>query len=205
MYTALRATSLTIVDLLKQHFIADPQLGLLFDSSQGGSMIISLNSPEEMSDNSEQGISVWLYMVNKDGERPNDAMERISPTKLRRRPLPLSLHYLVTPVVVTKNKHDSPETEQIILGKVLQIMHDHPILSGSMLRDDFTGMNLQIHAHLEPMSVEENTRLFDALERSYQLSVSYQVGLVMIDSEHEPLDTSPVTVVNPSWGTMVGG
>lgn len=187
-----------------QHFVAAPQLGLLFDPNLGGTMVVSLNSPQEMADNSEQGVSVWLYMVNKDSERLNDPMERINSTQLRRRPLPLSLHYLVTPIVITKNKNSNSETEQIILGKVLQVMHDHPVLDGSTLRDDFTGLNIRLHAHLEPTSVEENTRLFDALERSYQLSVSYQVSLVMIDSEHEPLATSPVGVVNPNGGTMVG-
>jgi hypothetical protein len=205
MYTALRATSLTIANLLERHFIADPNLRLLFDPAHGGTMVISLNSPEEMTENKEQGVSVWLYLVNKDGERLNDSMERISRTELRRRPLPLCLHYLVTPIVALKNKHNSPETEQIILGKVLQVMFDHPILTGSFLQDDFTGKDLQINLHLETMTVDETARLFDALDRSYELSVSYQVSLVMIESEHEPLLASPVGVASPDYSIEVGG
>ena len=204
MYTALRATSLTIANLLQQHFIADTNLRLLFDPVHGGTMVISLNSPEEMTENKEQGVSVWLYLVNKDGERLNDSMERISRTELRRRPLPLCLHYLITPVVALKNKHNSPETEQIILGKVLQVMFDHPFLTGSLLQDDFTGKDLQINLHLEPMTVDETARLFDALDRSYELSISYQVSLVMIDSEHEPLTASPVGVAAPEYSIEVG-
>jgi hypothetical protein len=204
MYTALRATSLTIANLLQQHFIADTNLRLLFDPAHGGTMVISLNSPEEMTENKEQGVSVWLYLVNKDGERLNDSMERLSRTELLHRPLPLSLHYLVTPIVALKNKHNSPQTEQIILGKVLQVLHDHPILSGSLLQDDFTGKDLQINIHLEPLTVDETARLFDALERSYGLAISYQVSLVMIDSEQQPLTVSPVAVAGPDYSIEVG-
>jgi hypothetical protein len=203
LYTALRATSSTLAELLRSHFIADASLRLLFDSSSGGTMVVSLNSPQEMTTNNEQGVSLWLYRVVKDGERPNDSMERISRTQLRRRPLPLSLQYLVTPIVATRNNHSSPETEQIILGKIIQILHDHPVLSGAGLKDDFSGTDVELHVHLESPSVDESARIFDALERSYQLSLSYQVGLVMIDSEHEPFAASAVQMAAPDYGIIV--
>jgi hypothetical protein len=204
MYTALRATSLTLSGLFKQHFIADAALRLLFDSSAGGTMVISLNSPQEMTANHEQGVSLWLYRVVKDGERLNDPMQRLAYTRLRRRPLPLSLQYLVTPIVSSRSNGGNPETEQIILGKILQILHDHPILSGASLRDDFSGTDAELHVRLESLSVDDTARIFDALERSFQLSLSYQVSLVMIDSDHEPLGAAPVHAAEPEFGISVG-
>jgi hypothetical protein len=203
MFTALRATSSTLAELLRSHFIADANLRLLFDPGSGGTMVVSLNSPQEMTENSEQGVSLWLYRVVKDGERMNDSMERISRTQMRRRPLPLSLQYLVTPIVTARDNHGSPETEQTILGKIIQILHDHPILSGASLKDDFLGTDAEIHIRLESLSVDETARIFDALERSYQLSLSYQVSMVMIDSEHEPLTASEVHVSAPDYGLIV--
>jgi hypothetical protein len=177
---------------------------LLFDSGSGGTMVVSLNSPQEMTENNEQGVSLWLYRVVKDGERANDSMERISGTQMRRRPLPLSLEYLVTPIVTARDNHGSPETEQTILGKIVQIFHDHPILSGISLQDDFLGTDVELHVHLESLSIDESARIFDALERSFQLSLSYQVGMVQVDSEHEPLAASSVQTAAPDFGVIVG-
>jgi hypothetical protein len=204
MYTALRATSATLAELLRAHFIADSALRLLFDSGSGGTMVVSLNSPQEMVDNTEQGVSLWLYRVVKDGERANDSPERISRTQVRRRPLPLSLEYLVTPIVAVRENHSSPETEQAILGKIVQIFHDHPILSGTALQDDFIGTDLELHVRLESLSVDESARIFDALEQSFQLSLSYQVGMVLVDSEHEPLAAGAVQTPVPDFGISVG-
>jgi hypothetical protein len=204
MFTALRATSLTLKELVESHFIADAGLRLFFDHGSGGNMVVSLNSPQEMNQNNEQGVSLWLYRVVKDGERANDPMERISRTQLRRRPLPLFLQYLVTPIVTGRDNRGNSETEQIILGKIIQIFHDHPILFGVSLRDDFIGTETDLHVRLESLSIDETARIFDALERSYQLSLSYQVSIVMIDSEHEPLSTAAVQIAVPDFAMKVG-
>ena len=45
---------------------------------------------------------------------------------------------------------------------------------------------------LEPHSLEELTRVWDALKEPYQLSVSYHVQVVEIDSDREPLEVAPV-------------
>ena len=202
MYTALRSTSLTLAELLSQALIADPILGTFFDSSTGGTMIVSLNSPRELSGNNQQGLSVWLYRVERDPERLNAPPERISYNQLRRHPLPLRLHYLVTPIV-DLNQEDSPQTEQEILGKVLQVLNDHPTLRGADLQSDFTGTNIELQVRLEPHNLEEISRLFDALKRSFQLAVSYEVSVVLIESALQPLDVTPVEEVIPEYGVIV--
>jgi len=53
---------------------------------------------------------------------------------------------------------------------------------------------------LETMSVDEITRIWDALEGSYQLSVSYEVSLVNIDAALEPESIMPVLVAQPEFG-----
>ena len=199
MYTALRATSLTLGDLLTQAFNAEAQLSALFGA---GGMVVSLNSPHEMADNNQQGLSLWLFRLERDPERLNAPPQRTSYNQLRQPPLPLRLHYLMTPVV-DPERNDSPQTEQIILGKVLQVFHDHPLLRGADLMDDFAGTSLELRVRLEALGLEEQSRVFDALNQSFQLAASYEVSVVPIDSALQPQQVTPVEEVIPEFGVIV--
>jgi hypothetical protein len=201
MYTAITGTSLTLAQYIRQNLEADFNLKSLFNPADGGTMVVSLGTPEEMTTNTQEGVSVWLYRVTRDDERLNDPPTRLGPGQSRKTPLPLRLHYLVTPTVATDNLTGA-ETEQTILGKVLQVLYDHPILSGADLQGDLSGTALQLTARLESLSLEEITKVWYALERSYELSVSYEVTIVYIDSELTDL-VSPVRVVLTEPGVIV--
>jgi hypothetical protein len=200
LYTALRATSKTLAEYLRQQLKVD--LPSLFDAGSGGTMVVSLNTPKEMTHNQIEGLSLWLYRVIRDEERLNAPPERISNNQLKDPPLPLRLHYLITPIVNSRTV-TSPETEQAILGKVLQAFHNYSTFAGVDLQDDFSGTTLELRVRLEPLSLEETTRIYDALEGPYRLSVSYEVSVVYIYSTIEPESISPVQVVMPEYGVIV--
>jgi hypothetical protein len=202
MYTALFATSQTLADFLQNRLENDPNLRTFFNSGLGGTMVVSLRNPEEMADRNEQGLSLWLYRVTRDEDRLNDPMERITPSLFREPPLPLRLHYLFTPVVDASTANNA-EIEQRVLGKVLQSLYGHPLFRGTELSSDFSGTDTELRVRLEPMSVEDATRIWNALEQPYQLSISYEVTLVKIDSEIFESNT-PVTEVIPDYGVIVG-
>ncbi|RYG23002.1 DUF4255 domain-containing protein [bacterium] len=196
MFTALRATSLTLARFLQAQFEEEPSLGTLFGA--GGGMKVSLNTPQEMVDEGTEGVSVWLYRIERDADRLNLPRERPSPNEVRRPALPLRLHYLITPI--TKAQTDAgPETEQALLGKTLQVFHDHPVLGPVDMRDDFRGTGRQIAMRLESLGQDEISRIWDALGGSYQLSVSYEASLVTIDSALVPETIAPVTVAVPEY------
>jgi hypothetical protein len=178
MITAIRATSRTIADFLQGEFANDPDLGASF--SGAGTMRVYLNTPAEMS-SSRSGLSVWLYRVTRDEATLNRPPERVSPTRVRPAPLPVRLHYLLTPNIGS-NAVDSPETEQVILGKALQALHDHPQLSGVDLKDDFEGTRAVVTSRFEGLSIDELARIWDALATSYRTSVSFEVTVVDIES-----------------------
>jgi hypothetical protein len=148
-----------------------------------------------------EGLSVWLYRIMRDEQRLNDPPRRLSATQLEPPPLPLRLHYLITPV--TNERTGNPETKQLILGKVLQLFHGHSILRGTDLQAEFSGSDVELHIRLEPMSLDEITRVWEALEGSYQLSVSYEVSVVNIMPEQEPGQINPVEIVMPEYGVIV--
>src|SRR5689334_10207652 len=98
MHTALRATSETLRLFLQARLEAAPDLRPLFDAGAGGTMKVSLATPEEMADASLTGLSVWLYRVVRDEDRLNDPPRRVSRDQVKPAPLPMRLHYLVTPM-----------------------------------------------------------------------------------------------------------
>jgi hypothetical protein len=197
MYTALYATSQTIAKYLENQFKADSHLSGNFE----GGMVVSLRTPREMVVQQVEGLSVWLYRIIRDEHSLNRPPTRVSPNELLFPPLPLRLYYLITPI--TNKKAGSPATEQLILGKVLQAFHSRSTLRGADLEAEFTGTQVELHLRLEPLTLDEITRVWEALEESYQLSVSYEVSVVHIDSALQPERVPPVEVVLPEYGVIV--
>jgi hypothetical protein len=115
---------MTIQEFVRTGMVADPSLGAFFDPVLGGTMTVSLNNPEEMRVHNVQGVSVWLYRVERDDQRLNAPPARPTANRLLPTPLPLRLHYLVTPVVLIDPAFPlvSPGQEQEILGKVIQLL-----------------------------------------------------------------------------------
>jgi len=172
--TAIRATSRTLADYLQAQFELDPDLATLFHPP--GTMRVYLNTPAEMT-GTRAGLSVWLYRVVRDDQTMNRSPVRVSTTQLRPTPLFLRLHYLIAPMTGA-NQTDAPETEQAILGKALQALHDHPTLSGVDLSDDFIGTDTVVTSRFEPLTIDELARIWDALDTSYRTSVSFEVTVV---------------------------
>jgi hypothetical protein len=200
MYTSLRATSRTILQYVLGQFQADNVLGPLFGGA--GTMQVSLQSPPQMTEANTQGLSAWLYRVARDEDRLNAPDVRVGLNGVRPPPLPLRVHYLMTPISADTTSAGR-ETEQVIMGRVLQVFNDHPILRGTDLQDDFVGTDTVLHVRLEPLSLQDVYDIWDALEGAYRLSISYEVSIVKIDSGAQPTPVSPVVVVQPEYGRIV--
>jgi hypothetical protein len=197
--TAIRATSRTLADRLQAEFAADPVLATFFSA---GTMRVYLNTPAEMS-STRAGLSVWLYRVVRDDLTHNEPPARVSPTVTRRHPLRLRLHYLLSPIT-GRVQDDSPETEQAILGKALQVLHDHPRMSGTDLSGEFAGTDTVITSRFEPLTIDELARIWDALDTSYRTSVSYEVTVIEIDDDTTVASGAPVRVPVLDTGIEVG-
>jgi len=172
-YTVIRAISESLRTLLEQT-ITEPGVGAL------------LQSPQEMREDDLTGVSVWLYRVTRNEHVLNHAPQRLSATQFERHPLPVNLHYLITPIMT------DPLDEQTLIGRILQVFNDHPVLRGSDLQNALAGSADIFRVHLETLTLEELTRIWGALQEPYQTSLSYLVQVVIIDSEEPPRLASPV-------------
>ena len=201
MFQALNATSTTLLDYLQTSIDSDPFFGTAGHPWRDRNMHVRLQTPTEMSENGgEEGISLWLYRIVRDEECLNDPARRISATELRPPPLPLRLHYLITPMTNRANAGD-PDTEQYALGKVMQVLHSKPLFRGADLRGQFAGTAVEFFVRLETLSLEEITRVWEGLNGAYQLSVSYEVSVIDIEAALEPVTLTPVLVSLPELGT----
>jgi hypothetical protein len=182
-FTAVCAVSATLQKLLTQHITDDPD-------PQLKGVPIELISPKELRDATKpptppNGISLWLYRIARNAELLNQPPERVDDQVLRH-PLPIDLYYLVAPITAT------PESEQTLLGRVLQVFNDHSRLLGADLQDDLADEDTELQLTLETLTLEELTRVWNALDEPYQLSVSYRVQVVNISSGHQPYLMAPV-------------
>jgi len=179
-YTVISAVGQTLRALLTSNITQSTD-------AQIKNVPIELLSPREMQDkNDSLGVSVWLYRVTRMGEMLNEPPVRVSATQIARTPLPLLLYYLVTPVA------SDPMTRHALLGKVLQVMYDHSILRGADLQGALQGTDEQLRVVLEALSLEDLSLVWDALSEPYQLSVSYVVQAVNIDSSMVPVQMPSV-------------
>ena len=138
MKTAIRDCSDSFRDLLSRELMDDIDLSPFFDPLDPsptaiGTFVVNLNNPEEFVAREFEGVSLWLYLVERDAETLNLPPRRTAPNRLPSRPLPLRLHYLLTPRVDHRTRAQAGELEQLILGKVMQVLHDGPRLAGNQL------------------------------------------------------------------------
>lgn len=202
MYSALQATSVTLAAHVRRRLESDPVLSSFFNPASGGTLIVSINNPQEMAHAREEGVSLWMYRLMRDADRLNQPNTRLNPRQSRFPSLPLRLHYLVTPFV-RAGQANSAELEQRVLGKVMQTFHDHARFRGADLEDDLSGSTQEFQIALETLTLEDLARVWNALNQPYQLSVSYEVAVVNIDSEI--IDAvAPVQSAEPVSGIIVG-
>ncbi|UZK70321.1 DUF4255 domain-containing protein [Sphingomonas sp. S1-29] len=127
-------------------------------------------------------LAICLYEVNEDATSRNQPMHRSPlPAGLRvaKPPMALTLKYLLTPFANT------PEDEQRILGRAMQALYEDAIFSGPDLRGSAAPTGLVGSADiltvtLDPLTLEERSRIFHSIQQPYRLSLSYQVRVANI-------------------------
>ena len=201
MYTAIVATSETLLERLRASFRSDVGPGGLA-TLFAGTLDVSMASPRDMR-GTAQGLSMWLYRLERDENRLNDPpLQRPLPgggVEIVPPPLPLRLHYLMTPLV-----DKGPDTEQRILGRVLQLFHGQPVLAGADLRGDLTGTDARVGVRLEALTLDETSRVWEALEGAFQLAVSYEVTLANIYDIVQPMRAPLVESVHTRHALRLG-
>lgn len=155
---------------------------------------ISLDSPARLaggnsgtSGNSQPILSLYLYQVLPNAHINNRQLISSSNGEQHYPPLSLNLFYLLTPL------DKSSETCLLVLGRAMQVLAAHPIMHNSFLDSQLRPNPPEVRLTLNPLNLEEMTRIWNAFNQPYRVSVCYQVQVVSIDSIRLPVEEPPVT------------
>lgn len=165
----------------------------LLQQGIGNDYQVSLYSPWEDFGNA-QGVNLFLYKVEENPQWKNMDWpgDRSNPTKIPHPPLSLDLFYLLTPYA---RKVPTPITDEAqthrILGKAMQILHENPVLNdihnpyfnadnNEHFSEDLRNSYEKIRISLNPVDMEEMSKIWSMGDKPYRLSVAYHASLVQI-------------------------
>jgi hypothetical protein len=190
-YSVIAELGDSLLSVLFSELNADSQISSLIDSEDR----LSLESPADLENNNSVRLSMYLYRILENPYMKNRFPVDGTGGKLRRAPLTLDLYYLLTPLVGT------PREQMIVLGKTMQVLYDRPILEGMDLSGSLGTTGEAIRLVLNPVSLEELTRVWQALEIPYRLSVCYLARVIILDSEQEQFG-QPIVSRRIAYGTL---
>jgi len=168
----LREVSKGLRRILWESFQADPDItgNAIVTSEQD----IVFSNPTETARNSAQRLSLWLYQVTENEFLKNQPLNAGGGhTTIRDPPLVLNLFFLITPFAPSR------EFDLLLLGSTMQTLYDSPIV---LLRTPAEEVFEDLRIVLCRLTLEELTRIWEALREPYRLSVCYQVRVTHIDS-----------------------
>jgi hypothetical protein len=185
-YRAIAATGLAICGLLKSSFPA----------AEFPDADFKLYKPNDFDSPMANGVSLYLYKVQVNTSRRNLPPVVASDGKRYRPPLPLDLHYLLTPWAT------DAEVQQRLLGWAMRELENTPILPSNLLNDaiqevDTFRPNETVELICEAISLQDMNTLWDgfkANKTNQHLSVTYVARMLLIESavemtEHPPVQT----------------
>jgi hypothetical protein len=166
---------------------------------------IGVPQAEELSQPEPTRINLFLYRVTENGSLKNQIIPgQGHPSDYGHPPLSLVLHYLVTAYGATDDNGISNETRsQFLLGAAMRVFHDHPIITETLvtiqppagqtiLHQSLRGEFERVKLCLDPISLEDLSKVWTALTRPFRLSAAYTVSVVQIESRWLQTQAEPV-------------
>ncbi|MFI1018341.1 DUF4255 domain-containing protein [Streptomyces sp. NPDC020965] len=147
--------------------------------SQVDPPIAELNDLSETVQTSPPKLTVFLYEIAEDPTSRNRPPVRSLPPDApttRKPPMALLLRYLVTPW------GGDPPTQHRMLGRALQALYDDAILDGVQLTGSLAATNDALHVSLTPLTLDQKSWIWYAIQKPYRLSLNYEVRVVNLDS-----------------------
>jgi hypothetical protein len=133
-------------------------------------------------------LTVFLYEIAEDPTSRNRPPVRSlppDPPTSRKPAMALLLRYLITPW------GGNQETQHQMIGRALQVFYDDAIWSGEELTGSMAGTAEALQFTLTPLTLDQKSWIWYAIQKPYRLSLNYEVRVVNLDS----LDVSSLRLV----------
>lgn len=166
---------------------------------------IGMPLPEQVPPAAEAAqVNLFLYRATENPALKNQMIPgQGHPSEYGDPPLSLVLHYLLTAYGATEDTTSLNDIRtHFLLGSAMRVLHDYPIITGQLstihgpvtqilhasLRDEFEHVKIT----LDPVSLEDLSKIWTALSRPYRLSTAYTVSVVQIESRRLKRLAAPV-------------
>lgn len=151
-----------------------------------GSGIVTTRPPDKARDNGDNTnqVNIFLYQTLPNAAWRNmDLPSRVKPGETGHPPLALNLYYLIT--AYAQDNEDI--VSHRLLGEVMRIFHDYPILNPADIRSALPESDLQnqierVKITPQTLNLEEISKLWATFQTQYRISVAYEVSAILIDS-----------------------
>lgn len=181
-----------------------------------GDVSVTTLAPElilPQKDDTSSQLGLFMYQVTFNQGWRNAGLPSFDSngSRVGNPPLALDLHYLLTAYGL--KDYDA----EILLGNAMQILHETPVLTRKAIQKllsghpnlpgfspkqilPFSGSDAvdlarqleSIKITPEPLSIDEMSKVWSALQKSYRPTMGYKVSVVLIESEHPTKHPLPV-------------
>jgi hypothetical protein len=192
-YTVISDVSEGLKQILFTEFEKDPVIRNIVGPTDAG---IVFTNPTQTAQNASNRLSIWLYQVTENEFLKNQPSARSNGVETTQfPPLQLNLHYLITPFAATG------QADLLLLGKTMQILHEN---ASVLLRNPASALAEELRIVLCNLLLDQLSRVWEALREPYRLSVSYEVRVTRIDSQHATTTARVVERTAAFAGTLAG-
>jgi hypothetical protein len=192
---AIAATTLTLQAILQNGIVSDPDDTDLTDTT------VTILPPDKARGNaSANQLNLFLYQILPNAAWRNmNIPSQVMPGETGTPPLALTLHYLIT--AFGKDNDTTLPYGHHLLGKTMSILYDHALLGPDEIRaatsasfplSDLDKQIERVRITLQPLSLEEISKLWSGLVTQYRLSVGYEVSVMLIESTQPKKTPLPV-------------
>jgi hypothetical protein len=141
-------------------------------------------------------LNIFLYRVTENANLKNQEPPGVGDRgAYGHPPLSLNLHYLLTAYGTTNDRDQPNETlAHFVLGSAMRVLHDFPVVTARLRTVRITPERRILHPslieqfetvklYLEPLTLDDVSKIWTALNQPYRLSGPYMVSVVQIDSD----------------------
>ena len=180
-YQAIAATGQAILGLLEDACPRPEFANARFELYQSG----------DFQNPMEEGVSLYLYRVTVNTARRN-LPPKLGPDGRRYRPpIPIDLHYMLTPWARTAVK------QQRLLGWAIRALEDMPILPSGLLNragpePDIFHPDETVELLWDPIPLSDMTSLWEVFKPHIQASITYTARMLTVESTVPLVEGLPV-------------
>lgn len=203
-FLALAAITNTLRNLLDS--------GLNADAPLAGTTVTTRPPDKARSGINGSQVNLFLHRTAVHATWRNmDIPQRTKSGESSHPPLPLTLHYLITAYYGENDDNVDTTTDanrilgtHRLLGRVMGILHDNPLLDTAVINAQLPPADRLDHPYQqvervritpEPMSVDELSKLWSGFQTQYRLAAAYELSVVLIESSRPATTPLPVLTI----------